>query len=448
MTQIRATQRSVTHAHPSPLSSSRRRLPWVYAALVHSLVYSLLTTNVQSWAAEADFSAYYNLIYQVQVVANGTSSKSSIGSGFQVSPDGLIITNYHVVSHFVGAPNDYKIQYLDQAGNTGNLALLDFDVINDIAILQHPNASAEHFNVNYEPVPKGEIIYALGNPHDLGITLVFGAYNGMVEHSYDPQILFSGSLNPGMSGGPGLNAKAEVIGVNVATAGSQLSFLVPAERIRDLLKAKRNLVANEYQQEITNQIQRWQQTRLGSLLAQPWSKETLGQHLVVGEIRNDIQCWGSSNKEDTKRTISSLRRTCNSGNRLYISNRLTTGQIHFSFEQASAKSLGSYRFHHQLSRQNLAGDNRVNKDSVTPYQCNDAFIEQSASNNAWLEGSYNKLTYCVRAYIELQGLYDVLLLAENNGDTQAFSAHFTLAGVDEAMAQAFTDKFLTELAWK
>jgi serine protease Do len=444
MTRPRLNQLNAIVSSCTRLTTAQRSRICTYAALLCSL----LATSVQSWAAEIDFSTYYNLIYQVKVVANGTSSKSSIGSGFQVSPDGLIITNYHVVSHFVNAPKDYEIQYLDQAGNTGNLTLLDFDVINDIAILQHPNANPEHFKVNYDPVPKGELIYALGNPHDLGITLVFGAYNGMVEHSYDPQILFSGSLNPGMSGGPGLNTNAEVIGINVATAGSQLSFLVPAARIRALRDAQRNLASDNYQQEITNQVKRWQQARLGSLLEQPWNKETLGQHLVVGEIRNDIQCWGSSNKEDTKRTISSLRRTCNSSNRLYISNRLTTGQVHFSFEQASAKSLGSYRFHHQLSRQNLAGDNRVNKDSVTPYHCNDSFIEQSAANSNWLEGSYNKLTYCVRAYKELEGLYDVLLLAENNGDNEAFSAHFTLAGVDEALAQAFTDKFLTELAWK
>lgn len=444
MTQRKLIQPTAFTFSHQRQTNTGSKLGWVTLALACSL----LSISTPSRAAEADFSAYYNLIYQVQVVANGTSSKSSIGSGFQVSADGLVITNYHVVSHFVNAPQDYEIQYLDQAGNTGNLILLDFDIINDIAILQHPDAAPEHFNVNYDSVPKGELIYALGNPHDLGITLVFGAYNGMVEHSYDPQILFSGSLNPGMSGGPGLNANAEVIGVNVATAGSQLSFLVPAARIRDLRNANRKLASDAYQQEITNQIQSWQQVRLGSLLEQPWSKETLGQHLVVGEIRKDIQCWGSSNKEDTKRTVSSLRRTCNSGNRLYISSRLTTGQIHFSFEQASAKSLGSYRFHHQISRQNLAGDNRVNKEAVTPYECNDSFIEQSASNDTWLAGSYNKLTYCVRAYKELQGLFDVLLLAENNSDTKAFSAHFTLAGVDQTLAEAFTDKFLTELAWK
>lgn len=419
-----------------------------YSHALSALLLGLLCLTPQSHAAEADFSRYYNLIYQVQVVANGTSSKSSIGSGFQISPDGLLITNYHVVSHFVQAPDDYKIQYLDQAGNTGNLTLLDFDVINDIAILQHPDASPDYFQVNYDPVPKGELIYALGNPHDLGITLVFGAYNGMVEHSYDPQILFSGSLNPGMSGGPGLNANAEVIGVNVATAGSQLSFLVPAARIRALRDAKRNLAVGNYQQEITTQIKTWQQARIGSLLEQPWSKDSLGEHSVIGEIRRDIQCWGSSNKEDKKRTINSLSKACNAGNRLYVSNRLTTGQIHYSFEQATSKSLGSYRFHHQLSRQSLAGDNRVNKDAVTPYQCNDSFIEQNQDNGGWLEGSYNKLTYCVRAYKKLEGLFDVLLLAENNGDDQAFTAHFTLAGVDATLAQAFTDKFLSELAWK
>ena len=161
-----------------------------------------------SAAEQVDMAGYYDLIYQIRVVARNAGSKSSIGSGFQVSEDGLIVTNYHVVSMAVDSPVTHRIEYLDQAGNSGELSLLDFDVVNDLAVLRHPAPPARHFEISdltsAEPLlplaagslAKGEMIYALGNPHDLGITLKLGAYNGIVEHSYNSQILFSGSLNP------------------------------------------------------------------------------------------------------------------------------------------------------------------------------------------------------------------------------------------------------------
>ena len=395
-----------------------------------------------------DFSGLYDLIYQVKVVTDKAGSKSSIGSGFQISADGLIVTNYHVISAHVSNPDRYRIEYLDQQGNSGPLQLLDFDVIHDLALLRHPDANERFFQISPSKMSKGDMIYALGNPHDLGITLVFGAYNGPVEHSYDEQILFSGSLNPGMSGGPGLNDKGDVIGVNVATAGSQLSFLVPAERVTELRDRARTLDAQDYPGEIAAQVLAWQERRLGSLLEVAWTTEPLGASDVLGEIRQDFQCWGSSNEDNQQKTVEILRRTCNAGNRLFIDGRLTTGQIHFSFEQKRAVSLSPYRFHKQLSKQGLSGDNRVTKDDVTPYQCHNAFLSNNGErlNNSGYD--YSKGTYCVRAYKELVGLFDVLFLAENNGAQIGHSAHFTLAGVSASQAQAFADKFMAVLQWK
>ena len=131
------------------------------------------------------FTEHYDQIYQIRDVARSAAAKSSIGSGFQVSADGLIVTNYHVVAGYVNAPANRRLEYLDQQGNSGALELLDFDVINDLALLRHPAPTPKHFSLATAPLTKGALIYALGNPHDLGITLVFGANNGMVEHSYD-----------------------------------------------------------------------------------------------------------------------------------------------------------------------------------------------------------------------------------------------------------------------
>ena len=66
-------------------------------------------------------------------------------------------------------------------------------------------------------------------------------YLGVVERSFYPSIFFSGSLNPGMSGGPTLDEQGRVMGINVATRldGQQVSFLVPAQYAIDLVARAR-----------------------------------------------------------------------------------------------------------------------------------------------------------------------------------------------------------------
>ena len=79
-------------------------------------------------------------------------------------------------------------------------------------------------------------IYSLGNPHDLGMILVPGTYNGLQKYSFYPRIHFTGAVNAGMSGGPTVDAAGKVVGVNVASAGNQLGFLVPADALQALLQ--------------------------------------------------------------------------------------------------------------------------------------------------------------------------------------------------------------------
>jgi len=165
----------------------------------------VLTVHTQLVDAQRSFENYYDLVYQIRVVSPQAGSKSSIGSGFQVSEDGLIITNYHVVSSFVQSPESHEIEYLAHSGKKGTLTLLDFDVVNDLALLKHSYPNQRVLKFADTALKKGETVYALGNPQDYGTSLVKGPNNGMVEHSFDDQILFSGSLNPGMSGGPALN---------------------------------------------------------------------------------------------------------------------------------------------------------------------------------------------------------------------------------------------------
>lgn len=411
-----------------------------------ALASDAVTADLES---NTDLADHYELIYQIRVVARTAGSKSSIGSGFQVSADGLIVTNYHVVSLAVDSPDTHRIEYLDQAGKSGELTLLDFDVVNDLAVLRHPDPATRHFNIDTSAVNKGEMIYALGNPHDLGITLKLGAFNGMVEHSYNPQILFSGSLNPGMSGGPSLLANGSVIGVNVATAGSDLSFLVPAAQLQALIDAQRALSSDDYPREIAAQVLAWQEVRYADLLARDWPRVAFGEWPALDEIRDDMQCWGRSNEDEDELTVVNISKGCDSGNRLFLGDGFGTGHIHYSFGQSRSVELSALRFHYTRSN-SMYPDNSGGDTKLTGFECQSAFVDVVAADGVGKNVPEGSITtsLCTRGYVEMPGLFDVMLLATLHSDLESYTAHFALAGVPQELATQFTQKFFTSLGWK
>jgi len=168
------------------------------------LIFSIVGASISfaQTSGPADFSDKYGQIYQIRLVSPDAGAKSSIGSGFQVSSDGLLITNFHVISDYVDAPETYEILYTSNDQSQGKLELLDFDVVSDLALLRIPNPSENYFSLTGAEPRKGEEVFALGNPGDWGVVMVPGPSNGYVAHSYEKRILFSGSLNGGMSGGP------------------------------------------------------------------------------------------------------------------------------------------------------------------------------------------------------------------------------------------------------
>lgn len=411
------------------------------ALLAHS---TLAADSSDALEVTPQLANYYELIYQIRVVARKAGSKSSIGSGFQVSPEGLIVTNFHVVAGAVNSPDSHRIEYLDQSGNSGELVLLDFDVVHDLALLRHPTPAERHFQVETGEVSKGAMLYALGNPHDLGVTLKQGAFNGYVEHSFDQQILFSGSLNPGMSGGPSLLADGRVVGVNVATAGSDLSFLVPATAVARLIEANRALASNEYSADITRQLLAWQKNRYDDLLARDWQRVDFAGWSALGELRNDMQCWGRSNEDDDEITVVSVSKGCDAANRLYLGDSFSSGHIHYSFSMEQAVDLSTLRFH-STRNLNMYPDNSGDDTQLTSMDCHSQFLTVESADDA---ENQIQASLCTRAYIEMPGLFDVLLLATQREDDRIYTAHFALAGVSRKLADAFTRKFLTTLGWR
>ena len=389
-----------------------------------------------SQPSSQSFEDYYDQVYQIRVVSPKAGSKSSIGSGFQVSSDGLIVTNYHVVSSFVQAPDNHRIEYQSHTGQKGALELLDFDVINDLAVLRHSSPSTRFLNFSPTMLNKGETVYALGNPRDYGTSLVKGPNNGMVEHSYNDQILFSGSLNPGMSGGPAVNAAGQVVGVNVATAGSQLSFLVPANNAAQLIAAGRVVMPSDYQDEIAGQIKLWQRPRIQQLIDNDWAVEQFAGVDLFGEIRKDFQCWGQTNESNKKRNIASVSKSCRAGNSLYLDGTLSAGELYFSFSHSSAVTLGALQFTSSI-RPWMGANNASNYENSSNYRCHVDFLEGAESDQ-----EYTRATTCIRAFKKLKGLYDSLLMVERVDGLQQFVTHLSISAIERDQISLLNRKFM------
>ncbi len=185
-------------------------------------------------------------LVQIRTVLKGQASQSSVGSGFFVTEQGHILTNYHVVSQAALKPERFDLVYVTADGAQAAVQLLMIDVLHDLALLKAAPRSepfeALPFRVAGQPLGQGERMYSLGNPLDVGFAVIEGNYNGLAERSFYPQIFFAGSLSGGMSGGPALDQEGRVIGVNVARRvdGEQVSFLVPGEFASALLQRGRD----------------------------------------------------------------------------------------------------------------------------------------------------------------------------------------------------------------
>ena len=189
-------------------------------------------------AREAVFERFKPSILTIEVYPLGGEARSTLGSGYVVGP-GRIVTNYHVVGSYIQEPARFRLQVKSIAGPR-EASLVAFDLVNDLALLEAA-VDAPALRLAAQPGGRGAPILAFGNPEGLGMSLVEGVFNGFAEKGFVDRMLLSMPLHPGMSGGPILNARHEVVGTNVATSwrSNVLSFGVPVTAVHALLAAPR-----------------------------------------------------------------------------------------------------------------------------------------------------------------------------------------------------------------
>lgn len=393
--------------------------------------------------AQSLFATYQNSIYQIRLLELASGSKSSIGSGFQVTADGLLATNYHVIAAAAHKPQKYRIEYVDSRGIVGELKLVNLDVVHDLALVRLDNSANTTFiALATTNSRQGDDLYSMGNPRDLGMTVVKGTYNGFLEASFYQRILFSGSINPGMSGGPTLNEDGQVVGINVATAGNQLSFLVPVDRLVQLM-AQPPLEQKDVKKRIEQQLLANQQAMVGALLEAKWPTIHLGEATVAGELTRFTRCWGNTN-DDKERLVDIIYTQCFGQDEIYLLEDFSTSQVNYEFYWLTSEKLSPWQFYHRYQK-DFSGARSVNspgKEDVSEFRCHQDFVAVGTGRGNW------NTVFCARQYLDYPALYDVLFIAASVGDsTSGLITHFTLSGVSSEMASAFMRKFLEHVQW-
>jgi serine protease Do len=169
--------------------------------------------------------------------------RRTLGSGFIVSDNGYVLTNAHVVEGFE------EVTVITHSGASYKGKVVGRDERSDLALVKIENASEPLQPVvlgTSSNLKVGQIVAAFGNPFGVGQSMTLGVISALnrsqvvEEKSYFNLIQTDAALNPGNSGGPLVNIKGEVIGINVAIASPGafnvgVGFAIPIDIAKKLL---------------------------------------------------------------------------------------------------------------------------------------------------------------------------------------------------------------------
>ncbi len=396
----------------------------------------------KSLAASAVLARVKPAVVQIRGYLGSNTAKAFHGTGFAIEAGGMFVTNYHVVAETLQHPDKYRLEFHTPDGKTGPVTVRAVDVRHDLAIVAAEGHAPAPIAVATAPLTKGDRAYAVGFPLDVGLTITEGISNGLVEDSFNPRIHYSGAVNGGMSGGPALNANAELIGVNVSGYIFQqlVSFLVPAAHIAPLVEIARdgNVTAETLKANVSAQM-REHSAALTGALAGPISTEKTSGYTLPAKLAPFVDC-NANGSVDASEPVQSVRIVCSAKAGLYLQQGLYAGDIRFSHAVLSTEKLGAWRFAKRLSGQAASGGSYGSKRHVAPYACQD--------RNVALKGFEAHTLMCVRAYRKLEGLYDFTLrVVSLNGDSQGFVSQLDIFGLDFDAGVDFARRYLAAMEW-
>ncbi|MEZ5702989.1 MAG: serine protease [Burkholderiaceae bacterium] len=402
------------------------------------------------------FARSRDAIVQVRVLLASANEQAALGSGFVVQDNGtegaLVVTNFHVIANLAMDPEKYRIELRGTNQRLVSATLAAVDVIHDLAVLRtkpkagKPPAPWQTLSINTTSLPQGSPVYALGNPLELGFLISEGLYNGSVEHRLYEQMLFSGSLNAGMSGGPAINQATEVVGVNVATRrdGEQLSFLVPARYANALLaKASQTSPPDNWHTEIGQQLLTHQAYIFGKFQSSDAAPAVAGmatQQLAgrtVPTLDGSLtRCWAQGrNGEKLRYRSDSL--VCRLDEEVFAGSGVYAGALHIRHTLDQKDELALPQFIALSSRSGGTSANESDRNRARG-QCRDDYVSGATQ--------IYRVAVCVQAYRKFDGLFDYSLTATQVDSTQErLRSSLFISGMAFENAQALSRQFLERL---
>lgn len=231
---------ALTKSSESASSSSSATTVSSGQTLTGSQIYSLGCKQAVGITTEITSTNYFGM--------KSTSAVS--GSGFIVTSDGYIVTNYHVISDaYTGG---YKVSVMTYDGKKYDAEIKGVEESNDIAVLKINATGLSAATLgNSDNLQVGETIYAIGNPlGELSYTMTDGMVSALDrdittqdsttgETTTNNMFQISAAVNEGNSGGPVYNTKGEVVGIVTAKYSSSgvegLGFAIPINDVSDIV---------------------------------------------------------------------------------------------------------------------------------------------------------------------------------------------------------------------
>ncbi len=207
-----------------------------------------------AWVVNIDITNIITYEPQPQIVTNGEEQfllrqpvqearQRGVGSGLIIKPDGLILTNNHVV----GRANQIKVTLSDKRVFEGKV--VGRDELNDLALVKIEARDLPVARIgSSKNLRPGDWAIAIGSPagldHSVTLGIISALGRSLFEISERGQLIQTdAAINPGNSGGPLLNIQGEVIGINTAVSSARggqqiqnIGFAIPSEVFEDTVQ--------------------------------------------------------------------------------------------------------------------------------------------------------------------------------------------------------------------
>jgi len=207
--------------------------------------------NILTLLTKVEVSQNAKSVVKVTLLNRGGKEIGS-GSGFIISDDGTIVTNYHVIDMAAGA------EVTTENGKIYKVSgIKAYSVEKDLAVLKLENARGLTPVIlgNSDDLALGEEIVAIGYPLGLQNTVSFGnisSINPNLSREGYKDILITAPISPGSSGGALFNMYGEVVGVTFATIteGQNMNYAIPINDLTPMLSVNDNKTFDQVKREV------------------------------------------------------------------------------------------------------------------------------------------------------------------------------------------------------